>query len=31
MAVRTEIDVFITPEAKVEVFGAVQQELILIG
>ena len=31
MAVRTEINVFITPAGKVEVSGAVQQELLLIG
>ncbi len=30
MAVRTEIDVFITPEAKVVVAGAEQEELVLI-
>jgi Xaa-Pro dipeptidase len=30
MAVRTEIDVFITPAGKVEVAGAVQKELVLI-
>jgi len=31
MAVRTEIDVYITPEAKVEVYGPIQKDLILIG
>jgi len=31
MAVRTEIDVFITPAGKVEVSGPIQQDLILIG
>ncbi len=31
MAVRSEIDVFITPEGQVEVFGPLQEELILIG
>jgi Xaa-Pro dipeptidase len=31
MAVRTEIDVFLTPAGNVEVCGAIQQELILIG
>jgi len=31
MAVRTEIDVFITPSGAVEVCGPIQQELILIG
>lgn len=31
MAVRTEIDVFITPSGQVEVYGAIQQELILLG
>ena len=31
MAVRSEIDVFITPAGRVEVFGAVQRELLQIG
>jgi Xaa-Pro aminopeptidase len=31
MAVRTEIDVFITPAGSVEVSGPIQEELILIG
>lgn len=31
MAVRTEIDVYITPDAKVEVYGPIQKDLILIG
>jgi len=31
MAVRTEIDVYLTPDAKVEVYGPIQKELILIG
>ena len=31
IAVRTEIDVFITPAGTVEVAGAIQQELVLIG
>ena len=31
MAVRTEIDVYLTPEAKVEVYGPIQKDLILIG
>jgi Xaa-Pro aminopeptidase len=31
MAVRTEIDVFITPAGSVEVCGPIQNELILIG
>jgi Xaa-Pro aminopeptidase len=31
MAVRTEIDVFITPSGQVEVYGPIQKELILIG
>jgi Xaa-Pro aminopeptidase len=31
MAVRTEIDVFVTPAGKPEIFGAVQDELLLIG
>lgn len=31
MAVRSELDVFITPAGKVEVFGEVQKELILLG
>lgn len=31
MAVRTEIDVFITPTGSVEVCGPIQKELILIG
>ena len=31
MAVRTEIDVFITPAGSVEVCGPIQKELILIG
>lgn len=31
MAVRSEIDAFITPEGQVEVYGPVQQELILVG
>ncbi len=31
MAVRTEIDVFVTPKGEVEVFGPIQQELILLG
>jgi Xaa-Pro aminopeptidase len=31
MAVRTEIDVFITPEGKPEIYGPVQQELLLLG
>jgi Xaa-Pro dipeptidase len=31
MAVRTEIDVFITPAGSAEVYGPVQKELILIG
>jgi len=30
MAVRTEIDVFITPSGSVEVCGPVQQDLILL-
>ena len=30
-AVRTEIDVCITPAGKVEVFGPIQEDLILIG
>jgi Xaa-Pro aminopeptidase len=31
MAVRTEVDVFITPGGQVEVFGPVQQELVLLA
>ena len=31
MAVRSEINVFVTPAGKVEVAGAQQQELLLIG
>lgn len=31
MAVRSEIDVLITPQGKIEVYGPVQQELLLIG
>jgi len=31
MGVRSEINVFITPEGRPEVYGEVQQELILIG
>ncbi len=31
MAARSEIDVFITPAGRVEVAGAVQRELVLIG
>ena len=31
MAVRTEIDVFVTPAGEVEVYGPIQQELLLIG
>ena len=31
MAVRTEIDVFITPAGSVEVCGPIQKDLILIG
>jgi len=31
MAVRTEIDVFITPGGSVEVYGPIQKDLILIG
>ena len=31
MAVRTEIDVFVTPAGTVEVFGPIQRELILLG
>jgi len=31
MAVRTEIDVFITPSGSVEVVGPIQRELVLIG
>jgi Xaa-Pro aminopeptidase len=31
MAVRSEIDVFITPAGRVEVFGPMQQELIRVG
>ncbi len=31
MAVRTEINVFITPAGSVEVSGAIQRELVLIG
>jgi len=31
MAVRTEIDVFITPAGSVEVYGDIQRELVLIG
>lgn len=31
MAVRSEIDAFITPAGEVEVYGPVQQELILVG
>jgi Xaa-Pro aminopeptidase len=31
MAVRSEIDVFITPSGKVDVAGAIQKELVLIG
>ena len=31
MAVRTEIDVYVTPESKVEVYGPIQKDLILIG
>lgn len=31
MAVRSEIDVCITPEGAVEVYGAVQSDLILVG
>ena len=31
MAVRSEIDVFITPGGDVEVYGPIQQDLILIG
>jgi Xaa-Pro aminopeptidase len=31
MAVRTEIDVFITPAGKVEVYGPIQQDLLLVG
>jgi len=30
MAVRSEINVFITPAGKVEVAGAIQRELVLI-
>jgi hypothetical protein len=30
MAVRTEIDVFITPSGAVEIAGPIQKELILI-
>lgn len=31
MAVRTEIDVFITPAGRVEVYGPVQRELLRVG
>ncbi len=31
MAVRTEIDVFVTPAGKVEVYGPIQDELIRVG
>ncbi len=31
MAVRSEIDVFITPSGKVDVSGAMQKELVLLG
>jgi Xaa-Pro aminopeptidase len=31
MAVRTEIDVYITPQGQVEVFGPIQKDLLLIG
>ena len=31
IGVRSEIDVFITPAGKVEVFGPVQSDLVLIG
>jgi Xaa-Pro aminopeptidase len=31
MAVRTEIDVFVTPAGEVEVYGPIQKELLLIG
>jgi Xaa-Pro aminopeptidase len=31
MAVRTEINVFITPAGSVEVYGAIQDELIFVG
>jgi len=31
MAVRTEIDVYITPEGHVEVAGDIQKELVLVG
>ncbi len=31
MAVRTEIDVFVTTEGSVEVFGPIQKKLLLIG
>ncbi len=30
MAVRSEIDVYVTPAGKVEVAGAIQKELVLI-
>jgi hypothetical protein len=30
MAVRSEIDVFITPAGKVDVSGAMQKELVLV-
>lgn len=31
MAVRSEVDVLITPAGKVEVFGAIQKDLVLLG
>jgi hypothetical protein len=31
MAARSEIDVFFTPNGEVDVFGPIQQRLILIG
>lgn len=31
MAVRSEIDVFLTPDGSVEVYGPIQKELVLIG
>ena len=30
MAVRTEINVYITPDRRVEVFGPIQKDLILL-
>jgi Xaa-Pro aminopeptidase len=31
MAVRTELNVYVTPAGKPEIYGPVQQDLILLG